>query len=76
VIPGLSETKAQNLIKHYPSLRSLRDAYEAIDGHGDDVLAQREREGLLADKFGKRKEGALSQKIYRVFTSDDADEVL
>ena len=70
IIPGVSESKAQSLIGYYPSLRSLMEEYGAMD-------SEDARAGLLQDKLGTgRREGALSRKIYRVFASSDANEVL
>jgi hypothetical protein len=60
------------MCQHYPSLRSLHEAYRALGSSNSDEAA-----GLLTEKFGTgRKEGALSRKIYRVFNSVDPDEVL
>ncbi len=56
--------KAIELMKHYPTLSSLIDAFEKCSTEG-------ERAYLLENCFGKRKETKLSREIYEFMSSRD-----
>mmetsp|Transcript_8122 Transcript_8122/g.10073 ORF Transcript_8122/g.10073 Transcript_8122/m.10073 type:complete len:80 (-) Transcript_8122:167-406(-) len=71
MIPGVSEKKAVNLIRHYPSLRSLIDEYE------NQSLTEEEKELVLQGCFSSTTtEKMLSKRIYNFFTADDPNEII
>ncbi len=83
-LPGVSETKAQHIVEHFPTIQSLWQAYqwehhqdeEVENNHGIDVVDR--CSALLECKFsadGKRY-GKLSDSLYRLLTSNDPNEMI
>jgi hypothetical protein len=70
-IPGISETKAQNVVEVYPSCQSLWQAYQQEGGGGQNST-------LLASTFsaGIRNEPKLSEAVYKVLTSNEPGEMI
>jgi hypothetical protein len=78
MVPGMGESKAQALVRHFPSFSSLMAAYgmpRTAGGSGNGGGGSGVDYGLLLqDKMGTaRKEGALSRKIYEIFTAADGE---
>jgi hypothetical protein len=69
-IPGISETKAQNIVEHYPTCQSLWQAYRQ-EGEGRSST-------LLATVFsgGIRNEPKLSEAVFKVMTSNEPGEMI
>lgn len=69
-IPGISETKAQNIVEHYPTCQSLWQAYK-LEGGGRNST-------LLASVFsgGIRNEPKLSDAVFKVMTSNEPEEMI
>lgn len=67
-IPRLSETMAQNVVRQYPTLQSLWQAYQRNDGG---------REMLLVNILsGNRSQAKLSETVYKFMLSDDPREMI
>ena len=66
--PSVSAAKAASVSQYYPTLTHLLEAYAKCDD--DD-----ERAGLLMNVFGNKKEGKLSEDIWRFMCSKKGDEV-
>ena len=81
-LPGLSETKAQHIVEHFPTIQSLWQAYQwehhRPQEDSEDNDADTRCSSLLEDKFsadGKRYK-KLSDSLYRVLTSNDPHEMI
>jgi hypothetical protein len=67
---GLSENMARNVIRHYPTLQSLWQAYQ----DGDDAENKALLAGILNE--GKSRQVKLSNNVHRCLTSDNPKEML
>ena len=70
-IPGLSKKKARNVATRFPTLSSLLSHYSSLS-------TDQERHSALEDiiSAGQKKERVISKRVYKVFTSSNADEPL
>ncbi len=81
-LPGLSETRAQHIVEHFPTIQSLWQAYQwehhrqQEDDENND--ADERCSSLLEDKFsaGGKRYKKLSDSLYRVITSNDPHEMI
>ncbi|KAG5186147.1 hypothetical protein JKP88DRAFT_348172 [Tribonema minus] len=67
-VPGVSEPKARNIVRAYPSARRLVHAFTDP--------AQPQPAALLAHVMSERRELVLSERVYRFFTTRDPDMVV
>ena len=66
-IPGISETMARNLARHYPTMQDLWRAYQVAD-NPEELVA-----GCLNEKTYQQKK---AESIYKLFTTLDPDELI
>lgn len=70
-VPGVSEDKAQSVLDHFPTLKSLLRAYS------DPSLTRAAKEDLLASRVAGCGLGrALSKRIFNVFCIDNPDALI
>lgn len=68
-MPRLSENHAYNVVQHYPTMKSLWEAYQ----HGDEAT----NSALVADILSEtRREAKLSDHLYRCMTTTNPKEML
>lgn len=70
IFPQMSADRAQRLIQHYPTMHSLREAYQDPD------KTVEEKEQLVANLFDDRQHRKLSTQLYRVMTSQNRNELI
>jgi hypothetical protein len=69
-VPRISETKARNIVQHYPTMQSLWQAYQDCDDEAENA-------GRLANVFdGKSQQMKVSETLYRFMTSENPNELL
>ena len=66
-VPGVSETRAQALVRAYPSMQAL------VSQYASPALSTAQKEALLENELGRNKQLAISQRIYKLYTSGDPD---
>jgi hypothetical protein len=69
-LPGVSFDMARHFVRHYPTARTLWLAYQS------DQLTVDEKRALVAGLFGERRHVKLSDQLYRLFTTNDPDEII
>jgi hypothetical protein len=78
-VPSISETIARNVVKQYPTARSLWEAYQQRGGgQGDDFEDDDNANALLlADILSNNnsRQQKLSKALFRFVTSNDSDEM-
>ena len=68
--PGVSEVKAAALVKSYPTLRSVMDAYERCRSEDEKIV-------LLVDCWGtKSAQAQLSYSVYRMLQGTNPEEII
>ena len=82
-LPGMSESRAQHAVFHYPTCQSLWQAYQREhyqQQHDNDNKndADSSCSALLEDKFSgdNTRYKKLSDSVYRVMTSNDPNEMI
>jgi hypothetical protein len=72
MLPRVSAAVASNIVRAYPTMRSLMDAYR------DPAVTDAAKEHLLDDVLdgGKRKATKLSREIWRFFTTRDPATII
>jgi hypothetical protein len=67
-LQGISETKARNLVRHYPTIQSLWRGYHDIDDDPSELVA-----GCLHNSQYQQK---MSENIHRLLTSTNPEEII
>ena len=70
MIPNMSMVKANEMIKYFPTRRSLHEAYKNPD------LTDAQKRVLLTYCLGKSAQVTLSDMVYRYMTTLDPDELI
>ena len=66
-VPGVSETRAQAIVRAYPSFHALAQAY------GDPTMSDAQKEALLENVMdGHTKQTVISRRVYRLYTCTDS----
>ena len=70
-VPGVSETRAQAIVRAYPSFHALTQAY------ADPTKSDAQKEALLENVMDSRtKQAVLSRRVYRFYASTDSAAAL
>jgi hypothetical protein len=69
-LQGVSFDMAREFVRHYPTARSLWLAYQSED------LTEDEKRLLAAELFGERRLVKLSDQLYRLFTTNNPEEII
>jgi len=70
ILPSMSENSAANVVKYFPTRRSLFEAYN------DSSLTESQKRMLLTHCFGNKKNIKMSDMIYRLMTTRDPEELI
>jgi hypothetical protein len=79
VIPGLSDEKAASVVKVYPTIKSLMEAYDEFDtvAEKEQMLENLEIQKIVIDSGNAKRLGkALSRKIYVFLKETDPNAII
>jgi len=73
-IPRVSSVAASNIIRHFPTLRSLMDIY--FDKNCTRLTSNQKKLALANSVDMRTTRATLSESVYRLFMSQDPDELI